>query len=361
VTEESPPTPSRWTRSWPWVKRLLLVAASLIAARIIVNLVGAIDWAAVGESLGRLSVAQFAVLGLVLFVRQLLNAVPLARFVPGLSLGRSLQNDLSANLIGTIAPPPGDIVLRVSMFRSWGVDPIVGMAGVTLNTLAFYVIRFVAPAVGLVVLSVQGFDTGQVVAALGALAIAAAIVVALVLIARGDRFAHFVGQRAGRVVGRFRDSVDPEVWAQAVVDFRALMSRTIKTGLPPSLVALQAMVLTDAFLLFLALRFVGIGSGSLSAVDIFGAFLLAYPLTLLPLFGFGILDAALLATWVEIGGLSIEPEVVAALGVWRAYTLLGPLLFGGPVMLLWRRSTTHEDRAIEGLGDDIQAREAPAS
>ena len=339
MTEESQPTPSRLARSWPWVKRLLLVVASLLAARFIVNFVGAIDWAAVGESLGRLSVAQFAVLGLVLFARQLLNAVPLARFVPELSLGRSLQNDLSANLIGTIAPPPGDIVLRVSMFRSWGVDPLEGMAGVTLNTLTFYVVRFSAPALGLVVFAFIEAEAGHIWAAVASGALALAILVALVSLSRGDRLARIIGLTAGRVASRFRHEVEPEAWSRSVVEFRGRVGDRVRTGVTPSLLALTGMVLAESLLVIIALRLVGVSSDGVPTLLVLSSFLIAYPLTLFPLMGLGILDAVLVAAWTQVAGIEYEARIVAGLIVWRTFSLLVPILLGVVAISWWRRSS----------------------
>ena len=61
------------------------------------------------------------------------------------------------------------------------------------------------------------------------------------------------------------------------------------------------MVLADALVLLVALRASGVPASALSLVDVLGAFLLAYPLTLLPLFGLGVLDAVLLGAWVTVG------------------------------------------------------------
>ena len=97
------------------------------------------------------------------------------------------------------------------------------------------------------------------------------------------------------------------------------------------------MVFCDSLVLLLALRFVGVDSTALTAVAIIGAFLLAYPLTLMPLAGLGILDAALLAGWTEIAGLEWEAEIVAGLVVWRVITILGPLALGGLTLFIWRR------------------------
>ena len=322
-------------------KPLLILAVSILVGVIIVGLVGAVDWADVWDALRRLAIWQVVVLLLALLVRQTFNAVPLTQFVPGLSLWRSVQNDLGAVVVGTLAPPPADVVLRVSMFRSWGIDPVDGMAGVTLNMLAFYVVRFIAPALGLIALSVHGFETGQLVTALGSAAIAAAILVGLLLVVRGDGLARVLGRTAALVVHRFRSSVEPDSWAASVVKFRGRMAGNVRAGLTRSLLALLLMVLADATILTLSLRFVGLGASQLTLDQIVGTFLIAYPLTLLPLAGFGVLDAALIAAFTELCGLAHEPEVVAAIVVWRAVTILGPLLLGGITVFIWRRSAAH--------------------
>ena len=50
-------------------------------------------------------VAPDHLLVVVLSWLQTLNAVSLTQFVPGLSLVRSIQNDLTARMIGTVATP----------------------------------------------------------------------------------------------------------------------------------------------------------------------------------------------------------------------------------------------------------------
>jgi hypothetical protein len=141
---------------------------------------------------------SFVPLVALLLVRQTFNAVPLSRFVPELSLARSVQNDLSANVVGTFSPPPSDVVLRISMFKSWRIDPVDGMAGVALNALAFYAVRFFAPALGVLLLAFQEVERGQLIAAFLSTLVAAAVVIGIWLIARGDRFAALLGYAAGR-------------------------------------------------------------------------------------------------------------------------------------------------------------------
>jgi hypothetical protein len=336
----------------PWrrlLRPLLLIGASLLVGRIIVGLIDAIDWGAVVSSLARVSWTVLPLLVGLLLVRQAFNALPLARFVPGLGWWRSAQNDVTANLLGVVTPPPGDVVIRVAMFRSWGLNPVDGMAGVTLNSLVFYVIRFAAPALGLVVLVGEELSSGRTWLAVGSLVIAAAIVVALVLVSRGERLAFLVGKVAGSVVARFREDTEPEKWGAAVLDFRGRMSTRLSRGLPGALAALAGMVIVDGLVLLTALRAVGVPAAALSAVWILGAFLIAYPLTALPLAGLGVLDAALVVVFVDVAGANLEPEIVAGFIVWRVVTIGGPLLLGLLALWNWRRGDARGHGRMEDV------------
>jgi uncharacterized membrane protein YbhN (UPF0104 family) len=133
--------------------------------------------------------------------------------------------------------------------------------------------------------------------------------------------------------------VDPEVWAGAATGFQEHVAAGYRRAFPRSLLVLTAMVLTDACILLLALRFVGVAAADLPAYEVIGMFFLAYPLTLPPMMGLGIFDVVLLGAFMEVGGDALEPQLVAALTVWRAVTILGPVLLGAVVTLVWRRRT----------------------
>lgn len=62
------------------IRPIILVAVSLLAGRIVIGLVGSVDWGQVWSALGRLSWSAVPVLILLLLVRQAFNAVPLATF-----------------------------------------------------------------------------------------------------------------------------------------------------------------------------------------------------------------------------------------------------------------------------------------
>jgi putative heme transporter len=305
-----------------------------------VGLVGRIDWAAVRDAMGAVSLWQFPILLVVLGVRQVLNATPLALFIEGLGLPRAVQNDQAATLTSTIAPPPADMVLRLAMFDSWGIPLAHGIAGSLMNILTFYATRFIAPALGVVLLvgTVAPYHALYTWTACIGAVVAIALLGVLRAVLLRESTATWVGTAGGRLVRRLRRSVDPERWAAQAVEFRTHVLRKARRGVPLSLLLLLVMVVVDGLLLDVSLRCVGVTTAELPTVCVVALFLLAYPLTLFPLAGVGVLDATLLAAFVEIAGLPLEPDIVAGLVVYRVVTLGVPMLFGLVSLALWRRT-----------------------
>ncbi len=160
-----------------------------------------------------------------------------------------------------------------------------------------------------------------------------------------EQTAIWVGTTGGRIVRRVRHSVDPEAWAAQAVDFRSHVLHRARRGLPASLLLLIVMVVVDGLLLAICLRCVDVSASELPTVAVVWIFLLAYPLTLFPLAGVGVLDAVLLAAYVEIAGLALEPDIVAGLVLYRVITLAVPMLFGLVSIGLWRRTDGEKERA----------------
>ncbi|WP_296667309.1 hypothetical protein, partial [Demequina sp.] len=306
MPESQTPEPRSWRR---WIKPVMLAAAAAAAVWIIGGLAQRVSWSAVGDALATLDWWQMPVLVVALVGRQVLSSTPVARFVTGLGLKRAIHNEMSANLVATVAPPPSDMALRVAMFRSWGVDPVDGMAGVTLATVVFWGARFLAPVLGLAMFAVRGIETRQWAIAGVSAAIAATILVTLILVLRSHTWAEATGRMAARAVSRVGRPADEAGWASAVLEFRARVESSLRRHLFPALVLMLAGVAVESFILLASLRFVGVPQ-SLPSVEIVGTFLLLYPLTILPMLGLGVLDAILVATWVDNVAASVEPTLV---------------------------------------------------
>ena len=94
--------------------------------------------------------------------------------------------------------------------------------------------------------------------------------------------------------------------------------------------------------LLVALRVTGVGSHDVTIIEAFTAWSLVRLLTALPLTpgGIGITELGLVGTLTSFGGE--EAKIVAAVLLFRALTLLPPIIIGALVAFTWRR---HEQRA----------------
>lgn len=340
-------TPAR-SRARRWAVRLL-IAVAIIA--VIALVFAGMPWDEVIEALRGVTAWQALVLlGLVL-LRAVVLGLPLTALMPEVSPIRSARSDLAGNLIANFAPPPADIGVRYAMFRSWKVDAVEGLAALTLSALLFYAARFIAPLVGfLLILLARRFDDEYLTMALIAGVVSGAIIAALIILARADRGAAWLGRTAGRIAARVRP-VDPADWEQAMVSFRQRVNVRLRRGWPWAVVAVAAMFVVESIIMIVCLRFVGVPGDAVPAVEIAGAFLVTYPLNMLPLGGLVILDGVVLQILTSQGGAAYEAAIAAGLVLWRVATLVTPFLLGLIVLLHWQRR--------EGRG--VQWRNRPAT
>jgi uncharacterized protein (TIRG00374 family) len=336
-------TPSRTKRGFrARVFRTLLI---LVLGLLFFRLVEQVDWAEVGDALGRLTVPELVVIGLCVVLRQALDATPLALFVPGLGLRRAMANTVTGYLVGTLAPAPSDMVLRMSMFRAWGIDPAPGAAGLALNALVYYVGRFSAPIAGLIVyLLFIGWDATYLWAALGGAAVAGFLVAVLFAMSRGQHVAHGIGRWTGQAAARVtRRDIDHERWGARLAEFQQVSAGRLAERSGLAAVSVAALLTVDATILVLSVRFVGLSASVVSLAAIVAAFLCVYPLTALPMAGLGFLDASL----ISLLGLdeADEQKAIAAMVIWRVATFMTTMAAGTIVLLLWRRSAASRSAA----------------
>ena len=131
----------------------------------------------------------------------------------------------------------------------------------------------------------------------------------------------------------------PAAWGSACQRFRSDVDDRFRSGFPRGLLTQAGMVAADFTVLLLCLRFVGVDAADVSAAEVAVAYLFAFPFTIFPFMGVGVVDALILAAVVESGGLDVEATAVAGLIVWRVVTLAGPASLGVVALGLWRRTT----------------------
>jgi uncharacterized membrane protein YbhN (UPF0104 family) len=107
------------------------------------------------------------------------------------------------------------------------------------------------------------------------------------------------------------------------------------------------MVLAESSLVLASVRLVGVDSDAVPTLLVLSTVLIAYPLTLFPLMGLGILDAVLVSAWTQAAGIEYEAQIVAGLIVWRVFSLLIPMLLGAIAITWWRRSSHAELEASD--------------
>ncbi len=325
--------PPAWRGPVLLVGKILLV---LVGVWLAIQALRQVDWAQVGDALGRLTWWEIVVVAVIVAVRQTVNASTLVILLPKLKLSHALSTALSGTLIQTFTPPPADAVLRLSMLRSYGIETTRGAAALVLDTLVFYLARFVAPVLGLALALVAlAVEPIQYWMALGGAVAAVLLVAALVVISKGERAAGGFGRGAAVVVRRLRPSVDPEAWAAALVRFQqesaAGLFRRIGTATPTML----AFIVVDGTVLVACLRFVGVPGAAVGYLAVLAALLSLYPLTIFPFAGLGVLDASLIVL-VNAEGVADPADLIAAMVIWRAATLLLPLLPGLVALTHWK-------------------------
>jgi hypothetical protein len=320
------------------IRRLVILAFALAVAWGIIDAVGRIDWGEVWDGISHLELWQGLVLVVLLLLRQVLNARPLSLFIDGLSLLQATKVDQGATLMSMVGPTTSDSVLRFSVMRSWGIDIGAAVAGSSMNVAAFYIARWLAPAVGFLLLLAWRFDGTYGLVAAVCLPVAVAIFTGAFLVTRTRALAERTGRKAGRVAQRLRGSIDPEGWARGAADFQGHLAGRFQGGMAQAMPTLLAKFTVDALILLLAIRFVGVAPSALPAVEVFAAFFVAFPLTLFPLQGIGILDATLVASLTAVGGVELEADLVASLICYRVVTLGTPAALGAVFLLTWRTS-----------------------
>jgi uncharacterized membrane protein YbhN (UPF0104 family) len=161
----------------------------------------------------------------------------------------------------------------------------------------------------------------------------------LALILWTDGFARAVGDLAARVASRVRRAVRKRPvsgWADGFVAFRRGTVDLIRRRWAGLTVAAIVGNLAVFAVLLVSLRAVGTHSTEVTAIEAFAGWSLARALQLIPLTpgGVGPVELGLTAILVGFGGPNAE--VVAAVLLYRAFTVLPTLVLGLATIGAWR-------------------------
>lgn len=318
----------------------LLLIGGIIYYSLFVVLPSQIDTDEVRAAISGLSLGQvLALIGSGLLVMLTLGWASKAS-LPGLSLYRGTESSATSQVTAFVVPPPGDMVVRFAMYRTYDYTDEESAVAVIIAMIARYAAVFAMPIIGLGVVLVSGQGSWTGFWWFLGLGSAYVLIIGLLLrVVRSDGVAHALGrviQRwASRVIRLFRRT-PPTDLEDSVVEFGKRMRGTLETNLPQIVVANVTWGFANALVMLLALRFSGLTSGSLSTAEVLLVSGATMALNSIPVpGGFGITEAALLA----LVGFSTSQETTlftAGLFLYRIITWLLPMPVGGCFFFAWR-------------------------
>jgi putative heme transporter len=301
------------------------------------------DYGAIWDAVRSLEWWQVTLLLIVAIVNVLTFAPDWMVLLPGLRFRQALEVTMASTAVANVMPAGGAVSFAISwrMFREWGFEGRAVARALILNGITNNLLNVGYPLVAIVLLSATGEDNAFLTraATIGAVIFVASVgfLIAIVhsekqALRAGrwwDRIATFVlrpvkrgpVQGSGVAIARFRDdSID-----------------LVRRRWLPMILCVLVGTLSVFLVLVVALRVTGVDSGEVTLVEAFTAWSLVRLLTALPLSpgGIGITELGLVGTLTQFGGG--EANVVAAVLLFRALTLLPPIGIGALVAFTWRR------------------------
>jgi uncharacterized membrane protein YbhN (UPF0104 family) len=226
------------------------------------------------------------------------------------------------------------------LLRAWGFGSREVARAVTLTGIWNQLANLLLPVVAVLLLSIEEQRDAVLttVAVIGAIVFAAAVgLLALVLwsdgLARGvGELVQSVGNRVLRILTR-----GPLLgWPERLVHFRRATVDLIRRRWHVLTLAAIAGNLAVFLVLVVSLRAVGVESSQVTWVEAFAGWSLARALQLIPLTPGGVGPVELGLTGILVGFGGPNAGVVAAVLVYRAFTVLPTLVLGLATMAAWR-------------------------
>ncbi|HEY7178073.1 MAG TPA: lysylphosphatidylglycerol synthase transmembrane domain-containing protein [Gaiella sp.] len=297
----------------------------------------------VWRAIRNLDPVWLAALGVAVVANIVTYAPPWMLALPGLRFRQALPFTQASTAFTYIAPGGGLVGMAGSygLLRAWGFRPNEVARAVTVTGIWNQLANLLLPVVAVMLLGIEGDDRSAfltTVALVGAAVFTVAVGL-LAIVLWTDGFARAVGDLAERVVNRLLALVrkGPRAgWPDAFVRFRRETVDLIRDRWHWLTLAAIAGNLTVFAVLLVSLRAVGAESSEVTAVEAFAGWSLARALQLIPLTpgGVGPVELGLTAILVGFGGPNVE--VVAAVLLYRIFTIIPTLLLGLATIGAWR-------------------------
>ncbi len=339
----------------------IVILAGLTYYSLFVVLPSEVSWSALGSALRSLSVGEvIALVASGLLVVVVLGWTSKAS-LPGLTLYQGLESSATSQLTAFLVPPPGDMLVRFAMYRTYGFTDEQSAVAVTVAMVARYAMVLVMPVLGLVVVIAAGQGTWtQVWCALVAGAVLGLVGWVIVRIVNSDEAARAVGRQIHRVVHALMVAIHrhpPEDLEESVVSFGRRSRATFHRNGWRLVASNLAWGLSTALVMLLAVRFAGLGADELTAALIVLGTGLVMALNMLPIPGKDALAASAVAGVLHLSGSTQIAEFTTALLLFRLVTWLMPMAVGAGFFFVWR---WHVRRESVQPGAPSGPRDSPA-
>lgn len=319
----------------------ILVPLLLMYWIFIVKIPSQVSYEQVWQTITSLSIEQNSLLIISGLLTVLTYGWTSATVLPGLSLKKGTQSAVSGQLTSVVLPAPVDLAIRFSMYKSYGFSIEKSTVAVGVAGIARYFTVFAIPLLGLAALLLTGQNEGYYVAwffGMGAVFIFALWLMKRILSSKKS------AQKVGQILQKLT------IWGLKIVHkdtHKDLVGLTVDFGKRTRDVAVdyfKSIALSNIIwglscylALFLAIRFCGIDSSTMSAAYILlitGLMLLfnAFPIT--P-GGIGVTETILI-TIIPFPNPSVQAAFMSALFVYRIYTWLLPMPIGAATYFNWR-------------------------
>lgn len=262
--------------------------------------------------------------------------------LPGLRLGHSAVVTQTTTSVANTVPAGGAVAvgLTYQILGSWGFEPSRISLYILVTGIWNVFLKLGLPLAALGLLAITGELTSTLVAAalVGVLVLLVAMVL-FGLVLWKKAFARRIGDGLGRAVSWLLRVVRrPPVsgWGEAAVRFRKQTIQLVARRWPLLTLATVVSHLALYGVLALSLRHVGISEREVSWAQVLAVFAFGRLISALPITpgGLGVIELGYIGGLVAAGG--DEPQVVAAVLLFRVMTYGIQIPIGGFTYLIWR-------------------------
>ena len=347
MNDSAPETP---TSIGPKPKQVV-IAVGLTAVVLIVVfgflLPSIVSYKDIWEAIRDIEPWQYGVLLFLWIVKIFVDGAVYSRSLPGLKVTQGSVSWAGSTAFANVVPGPGDLLVRLSMYRTWGFGADKAMISMTVSGIFQNVNRLSLPVIGVIWYATEqsdgGVDGWLILLALISLAILIAGLVFGVLVIRSERLARRVGAFIDRVVAWGSRKVKrdaPEGLVDKLLSWRDDARGLIVERWWQIWLAHFGTTVLDTAMLVAALRFAGAGSDNLSVAEIFLSYALVGLVTLIPITNgnIGIAEIAYIffLDAFASGGDAVTGAIAAGVIVFRMFNWLLVIPVGFLSTAVWR-------------------------